>query len=49
MNTFEIMFDDLNDETQRLFLEFQGLESPEDGNFDISPLAIIELEDEDRS
>ena len=47
MKTFEIMFDDLNDEAQKAFLEFQGLDSPEDGNFDISPLAIFDLEEEE--
>lgn len=44
--TFEIMFDDLNKEAQEQFLEFQGLDSPEDGNYDIVPLAIVELEEE---
>jgi len=47
MKTFKIMFDDLNDEAQKVFLEFQGLDNPEDGNFDISPLAIVDFEDEE--
>ena len=49
METFEIMFDDLNEEAQRVFLEFQGLDNPEDGNYGIVPLAIIEREYEDCS
>lgn len=46
METFEIMFDDLNEEAQRAFLEFQGLESPSDGNYEIVP--IVELEKEEK-
>jgi len=46
MKTFEIMFDDLTDEAQRQFLEFQGLEDSKDGNYDIVPIAVIESEDD---
>ncbi len=46
MKTFEIMFDDLTEEAQRQFLEFQGLEDSKDGNYDIVPIAVIELEDD---
>ena len=46
MKTFEIMFDDLTEEAQRRFLEFQGLDNPYDGNYDIVPIAIVELEDD---
>jgi len=46
MKTFEIMFDDLTEEAQQRFLEFQGLEDSADGNYDIVPIAIVELEDE---
>ena len=49
MNTFEITFDDLNEEAQREFLKFEGLENPQDGNYDVFPLAIVEREDEDCS
>jgi hypothetical protein len=45
MKTFEIMFDDLKEEAQCRFLEFQGLQDPADGNFEVCPLAIVELED----
>jgi hypothetical protein len=47
MKLFEIMFDDLTEEAQKQFLEFQGLDNPQDGNFDIAPLAIIELEEDE--
>jgi hypothetical protein len=43
MKTFEIMFDDLNEEAKKQFLEFQGLQDPAEGNFDICPIAIAEL------
>ncbi len=46
MATFEIMFDDLKDEAQKAFLEFQGLDSPEDGNYGVFPIAIVELAEE---
>lgn len=46
MSTFEIMFDDLTEEAQARFLEFQGLESSEDGNYDIVPIAIVDLEED---
>jgi len=47
MKTFEIMFDDLSEEAQRRFLQFQGLEDTADGNFEICPIAIVELEEEE--
>ncbi len=46
MKTFEVMFDDLTEEAQRRFLEFQGLGDSKDGNYDIVPIAVIELEDD---
>ena len=46
MKTFEIMFDDLTEEAQKRFLEFQGLEDPADGNYGIVPIAVLELEED---
>ncbi|MBA7628862.1 hypothetical protein ES703_36359 [subsurface metagenome] len=46
MKTFEIMFDDLTEEAQQRFLEFQGLEDQADGNYEVVPVAVVELEDE---
>jgi hypothetical protein len=45
MSSFEIMFDDLTEDAQARFLAFQGIESPEDGNYDIVPISIVDLED----
>ena len=44
-NTFEIMFDDLTAEAQRQFLEFQGMDSPEEGNYEYIPIAVVDLEE----
>jgi len=43
--TLEIMFDDLNNEAQREVLRFYGCETPEDGNFDIVPLFVLQVEE----
>ena len=50
MDDLEIYFDDLTEDAQRKVLELYGLDSAEDGNFDNSPLFILEyeeMEDED--
>jgi len=49
VKTFEIMFDDLNEEAQRAFLEFQGIESPSDGNYETVPIAVVELDEDAES
>lgn len=41
--TIEIYFDDLKDEKQKEVLEAFG----DNGNFDVCPIAVIEVEDED--
>lgn len=41
MESFKIMFEDLDEIAQRAFLEFQGLDNAEDGNFDCMPIAIV--------
>jgi hypothetical protein len=43
--SFEIMFEDLSVDTQERFLKFSGYESFEKSNLEITPIAIIELED----
>ena len=45
MKSFEINFSDLNERAQKEFLELMGLKSAEEGNYDIVPLAIFEVED----
>jgi len=37
----EIFFDDLTETARREVLEFLGIETPEEGNFDLIPLAVI--------
>ena len=39
--TFEIYFDDLNDEAKKRLLEFLGLKSPREENLDVFPIAVI--------
>ena len=47
MATFDIMFDDLRDDIQKEFLEFQGLKNVVDGNYDVFPIAVIERDDDE--
>lgn len=47
MKSFEIMFSDLNERAQKEFLDLLGLNSAEEGNWDIVPLAIFETEDDE--
>jgi len=42
--SFELYFRDLNEDAQQRLLEFYGLQSPEEGNLDITPIAILETE-----
>ena len=44
--TMEIYFRDLNEDTQKAVLDFYGLETPEDGNYDVFPICVLEYEDE---
>ena len=43
MESFEIFFDDLNDEAKANFLEFFNMKK-EDGNFELAPIAIVDME-----
>ena len=43
----EIMFEDLNYETQKKLLEEAGVGAPEEMGWDINPIAIIEFDDDD--
>lgn len=47
--TFEIMFADLNDQAQRSYLEFMGVESPSELNADVFPIATVDVEDEEET
>jgi len=39
--SFEIYFNDLNEEAKKAFLEFMGMTDPKEGNYDIIPLVTI--------
>ena len=41
---FEIYFDDLNDRAKQEFLKAQGLETPDDGNYDVMPIAVVPIQ-----
>jgi hypothetical protein len=48
LKSFEIFFNDLNEDAQKRFLEFQEIDSAADGNYDIDvvPLAIFNREED---
>jgi len=46
-DTLEIMYDDLTEEAQKRVSEFYGEKSPDEGNYDISPLFILSKETEE--
>lgn len=45
MESLKIYFSDLNEETQKEVLEFYGVNSPEELNFEIVPLVELEKAD----
>jgi len=45
MKSFEIYFQDLNEDAQKRYLEFQGVSDPLDLNPTLAPIAIIDKED----
>ncbi len=44
--TVEIMFDDLIEAKQKELLETMGMKGPEETNWDVFPLALVEMETE---
>ena len=44
MDQLEITFSDLNQDAQKAVLEFFGIDTPEEGNYDLIPLFILEKE-----
>ncbi|MHC4310067.1 MAG: hypothetical protein ACYSSN_09000 [Planctomycetota bacterium] len=42
-----IMFDDLNKYAQRRLLAKAGIKSPEEMNWDVEPIAIVDIEEDD--
>ena len=49
MATFEVYFDDLHEEAQGRYLEFQGVEDPAELNAEFSPICIGERSDDDEA
>lgn len=45
MNSIEIYFSDLNEEAQKEVLKLYGIKKVEDGNLDIIPLCVLEVEE----
>lgn len=41
----EIMFDDLTPDAQKAVLDFYGLDSASDGNYDVFPLFVLSCEE----
>ena len=37
----EIYFKDLNEQTQKRFLEFRKLDNAKDGNYDVFPIFVL--------
>ena len=46
MRTFELFFNDLNDEAKKRYLEFAEVTDASELNHEICPLATIDMEDE---
>jgi len=47
MRSFELYFNDLNKEAKARYMKFQRVSDDSELNHEISPLAIIDSEDED--
>lgn len=39
----ELFFDDLKPETQEALLQYAGINAPENANWDVVPIAVVEL------
>lgn len=46
MKSIEIYFNDLNEEKQSEVLKFYDMQDESEGNWEVQPLAILEVEDE---
>jgi hypothetical protein len=47
MALFEIYFADLNDEAQKRYLEFEGVDDPSELNAEYSPISVLERDDDE--
>jgi hypothetical protein len=41
LKDFEIFFNDLTAEAQKRFLDYTGLKSAEEGNYDVIPIVVV--------
>ena len=48
MRTLELYYNDLTPEAQKKYLKVQGVSDASELNWEVSPIAIIEVEDEDK-
>lgn len=49
MASFKIMFGDLNEEVQKEFLAYMGMNDPSEGNYEVVPIAEIEYYPDEES
>jgi hypothetical protein len=47
MALFEIYFDDLDEEAQKRYLEFEGVDDPSELNAEYSPICVLERGDDE--
>ncbi|MFH1294263.1 MAG: hypothetical protein ABIJ44_09065 [Pseudomonadota bacterium] len=47
MSSFEIYFDDLSQDAQRSYLEFEGVDDPGELNAEYFPLCILERSEDE--
>ena len=47
MKTFEIFIDDLTPEAQERFLAFIGVDDAKETNYDVFPLATVDIEEDE--
>ena len=47
MRTLELYYNDLTPEAQKKYLEVQGVSDASELNWEVNPIAIIEVEDDD--
>ena len=44
---FDIYFSDLKEETQKEYLKFLNINSPDEANLNLTPIAIVEIDEVD--
>jgi hypothetical protein len=49
MRSFEIYFNNLNEKAQKEYLAFQEVSDPSELNHEVSPIAIVDREDNPKS